>query len=146
MIFEKEDNNLKIAVGARSEGEYRETRGILTVIPNKYIETSSFFGELKDKYTNNEKENANYEIEIYPSINSIIENACRKQYNKPKILCGELVGQKMLGVFLKNEINISEITKKINMDGSFPNIDESDQIISSFVLRMTARNKNLSKN
>ena len=145
MIFEKEDNNLKIAVGARSEGEYRETRGILTVIPNKYIETSSFFGELKDKYTNNEKENANYEIEIYPSINSIIENACRKQYNKPKILCGELVGQKMLGVFLKNEINISEITKKINMDGSFPNIDESDQIISSFVLRMTARNKNLSK-
>ena len=79
--------------------------------PEKYVGTSiEDYLELKDKYTNNEKENANYEIEIYPSINSIIENACRKQYNKPKMLCGELVGQKMLGVFLRNEIDISEIT------------------------------------
>ena len=145
MTFEKEDNNLKIAVGARAEGEYRETRGNLTVIPNGYLDTTSSLSELKEKYSNTEKENTNYEIEIYPSINSIIENACRKQYNKPKMLCGELVGQKMLGVFLRNEIDISEITEKANSNGSFLDIDEADPVISSFVLRMTARNKDFTK-
>ena len=145
MQFLKEDNNLKIAVGARTEGDYRETRGTLTVIPNRYIQTTSSLFKLKEKYLNTEKENANYEMEIYPSVNSIIENACRKQYNKPKMLCGELVGQKMLGVFLRNEIDISEITEKMNRDGSFSDIDEPDPVISSFVLRMTARNKNFAK-
>ena len=145
MTFLKDDNNLKIAVGARSEGEYRETRGTLTVIPNTYTETSSSFGQLKEKYINSDKQNAKYKIEIYPSINSVIENACRKQYNKPQLLTSEIVGQKMLGVFLRNEIDISEITEKANKDGSFSNIDEADPIISSFVLRMTARNKNFAK-
>lgn len=140
--FKKPAGEIKLAIGAKVEGDYREIRESVCIRKKGYAdETSSCFKLSDEPYKERSENKCDVEAEIYSSFEGLAQNAV-KAHNAKKTLTGsELIGKKMLGTFLKNDIPLEEFSSIENTDGGFRDYTESEPALSSFILRIIAGRK-----